>query len=115
MILAPKDFAFPAGLVTRRAHFLDLRPPEQKIGFGHQHFIVHVLNRRPVTGIAGDPHVEVVRRKLLGLHAGMANVTLAVPTWLLGLRLACATSRPGSGESGKKNRPRHKARTNSSF
>ena len=52
---------------------------EEKVRLGHQHLVVHVLDRRPVTFIAVDSHFQVNRCDLLRLQAGMADVTLIVP------------------------------------
>jgi hypothetical protein len=63
-----------------------LRSAEQKVGFGHQHLIVHVLSRSAVTCVARDAHVQVIGCQLLGFHGRVADVTLAVAARLLGLR-----------------------------
>jgi hypothetical protein len=43
---------------------------------------LHVLNRGAVALIAGDIRRKVAGRDLLGLHTGVANVTLTVPARL---------------------------------
>jgi hypothetical protein len=50
-----------------RTHLLDLCPAEEKVGLGHQHLIVHVLNRRPVAFVTGNTHIQVDGRDILGL------------------------------------------------
>jgi hypothetical protein len=106
VVLSAVNTAITARLVTHRirTHILDLGPAKKKVRLGHQHLIVHVFNRRPMALVAGNTHIQMDCRDILGLQTGVADVTLGIAAWFFtisffGLWLACETHRQHTDRS----------------